>query len=198
MERGRVVISLDDTLAVPEDKGLVLDAIVRRQPALRLAEGHRAAAGVEAHAEILRGLDLAIQVVPVFENISVVEDRRTTGKREFPQPDERASARGLLRRARPDAVVGLQPGKKVIVLRSDKIARESLIEVMVGINETRQNDLPGKINHRVGRGGKFFVWADLPNETVLDVEPGAFQFPALAVHGDQDFGIFGEESGHII
>jgi hypothetical protein len=94
--------------------------------------------------------------------------------------------------------VGLQPGKKVIVLRSDKIARKSLIEVMVGINETRQNDLPGKINHRVGRGGKFFVRADLPNETVLDVKPGAFQFPALAVHGDQDFGIFGEESGHII
>ena len=187
------MIGLDNTIAILEDKGLVLYAIVRRQPALGLAEGHRAAAGVEAHTEILRGLNLAIQVVPVFENISVVEDRRTTGKRELRQPDERAGARGLLRRARPNAILGLQPGEKVIVLRGDKIARESLIEVMVGINETRQNDLPGKIDHRIGRGGKFFVRADLPNETVLDVKPGAFKFPALAVHCDQDFGIFGEE-----
>src|SRR6202011_1385376 len=183
----------ENTLTVPEDEGLGRYAPVRRQSGLGLAEGHRAAARVEAHAEILRGLDLAIQVVPVFENISVVEDRRTTGKREFRQPDERAGARSLLRRARPDAVLGLQPGKKVVVLRSDKIARESLIEVMVGVNETRQNDLPGKIDHRVGRGGKFFVRADLPNETVLDVKPGVFKFPALAVHCDQDFGIFGEE-----
>ena len=195
---GRVVISLDDPLAVPEDEGLVLYAIIRRKPALGLAEGHRAAAGVEAHTEILRRLDLAIHVVPVFKNISMVEDRRATGERELRQPDERAGARGLLRRSRPDPILGLQPGEKVVVLRGDKIARKGLIEVMVGIDETRQDDLPGKVDHCVGRGRKFFVRANVFDETVLGVKPGVFQFPALAVHCDQDFGILGEECGHMI
>jgi hypothetical protein len=87
--------------------------------------------------------------------------------------------------------LGLQPREKVVVLRSDKITRESLIEVMVSINEPWQNDLPGKIDHRLGPGGKFFVRADVSNETLLDVKPGVFQFPPLAVHCDQDLGILG-------
>jgi hypothetical protein len=94
--------------------------------------------------------------------------------------------------------VGLQPGKKVVVLRSEKIAREGLIEVMVGIDETRQNDLPGKVNHCVGRGRKFFVRTNVFDETVPGVKPGVFHFPVLAVHCDQDFGILGEECGHMI
>jgi len=61
------VIGLDDTLTVPEDERLVLYAIVRRQAALGLAQGHRATAGVEAHAEIFRRLDLAIHFVPAFK-----------------------------------------------------------------------------------------------------------------------------------
>ena len=197
-QRRRIVIGLDDPLAVSEDEGFVLYAIVRRQAALGLPERHRVAAGVEAHAEILRRLDLAIHVVPVFKNIGVVEDRRAARESELRQPHERAGARGFLRGARPDAVLGLQPGEKVGVLGGGEIPRQSLIQVMVSINETRQDDLPGKINHRVGRSGKVRVWADVFNETVLGVKPRIFHFPALAVHGDQDFGIFGEECGHAI
>jgi len=192
------VISLDDPLAVPEDEGLVLYAIIRWQPALGLAEGHRAAAGVEAHTKILRRLDLAIHVVPVFKNISMVEDRRATGERELRQPNERAGARGFLRRSRPDPILGLQPGEKVVVLRGEKIAREGLIEVMVGIDETRQNDLSGKVDHCVGRCRKFSVRANVFDETVLGVKPRVLHFPVLAVHCDQDFGILGEECGHTI
>ena len=66
------MIGLDDPLAIPEDRRLVLDAIVWRQAALRLTERHRTTAGVEAHADILGGLDLAIHVVSVFKNISMV------------------------------------------------------------------------------------------------------------------------------
>ena len=156
-----VVIGLDDTLTVSEDKRLVFHTVVRRQTAFGLAEGHRAAAGVEAHTEILRRLDLAIHVVSVFENIGVVEDRRATGQRQLRQPDERAGARGLLGRARPDTILGLQPGKKVVVLRGGKVAREGLVEVMVSIDKTWQDDLPGEIDHHVGGSRKVFAGADL-------------------------------------
>ena len=191
------MISLDDTLAVLEDKRFVLYAIIRWQPALGLAEGHRAPASVEAYTEILRGLDLAIQVVPVFEHISVIEYRRATGKREFSQSNQRASARGLLRRACPDPILGLEPREKIVVLRSDQVARESLIKVMMGIDEPWKNDLPGKIEYRVGRGGKLFVPTDLLDETVFDVNSSVLQFPALAVHGHQDFSVLGKKCDHL-
>jgi hypothetical protein len=89
---GRVVISLDDPLAIPEDESLVLYAVIRRQPALGLAEGHRAAAGVEAYTEILRRLHLAIHVIPAFKNVGMIEDCRATGEHELRKPDERAGA----------------------------------------------------------------------------------------------------------
>jgi hypothetical protein len=73
-----------------------------------------------------------------------------------------------------------------------------LIKVMMGIDETRQDDLPGKVDHRVGRARKFFVRANLFDETVLGIKPGVFHFPALTVHCDQDFGVLGEECGHMI
>lgn len=191
------MISLDDTLAVLEDKRLVLYAIIRWQPSLGLPEGHRASAGVETYTEILRGLDLAIQVVPVFEHISVIENRRTTGKREFSQSNQRTGAGGLLVRACPDPILGLEPREKIVVLRSNQVARESLIKVMMSIDEPRENDLPGKVEHRFGRRGELFVRTDLLDETVFDVNSSVLQFPALAVHGDQDFGVLGKKCGHV-
>ena len=56
-------------------------------------------------------------------------------------------------------MLGLQARKKIVVLRRSKIARKGLIEVMVSIDETGEDDLPSKIDHRVGRSGKFPVWA---------------------------------------
>ena len=86
------MVRLDHPLAILQDEGLVFYAIVRRQAALGLAEGHRAAAGMEAHAEFLCGLDLAIHIIPAFKNIRVIEDRRATGEGELRQPDERAGS----------------------------------------------------------------------------------------------------------
>ena len=152
---------------------------------------------MEAYTEILRSLDLAIEVVPIFEHISVIENRRTTGKREFGQSDQRTGARRLLRRACPDPILGLEPREKIVVLRSDQVTRESLIQVMMGIDESWKNDLPGKIEHRFGRARKLFVPTDLLDETVFDVNSSVLQFPALAVHGHQDFGVLGKKCGHV-
>jgi hypothetical protein len=68
---------------------------------------------------------------------------------------------------------------------------------MMGIDESWENDLPGKIEHRVGCEGKLFVPTDLLNETVFDVNSSALQLPPLAVHGDQDFGVPGKKRGHV-
>ena len=63
----------------------VLDERVRRQPAVRLAEVHRAARGDEADAELLRGADLRLDEPrdAAREHVVVVEDRRAARQREL-------------------------------------------------------------------------------------------------------------------
>src|ERR1700719_1057038 len=100
------MIGLDDPLAIPEDKRLVLDAIIWRQAALRLTKRHRTTAGVETHANILGGLDLAIYIVPVFKDISMVKDGGAAGERQLGQSNQRTGPRGLFRRAGPNSVLG--------------------------------------------------------------------------------------------
>src|ERR1700704_6705795 len=106
------MIFLDDPLAVLEDRRLLLDAIVRRQAALGFAERHRTAAGVEAHAQITRRLDLAVDVVAVLEHIAVVEDGGAAGERQFGQADQRAGARSLGIGAGPYGIERLEPGEE--------------------------------------------------------------------------------------
>jgi hypothetical protein len=101
------MIGLNDPLAIPEDKRLVLDTIVWRQATLRLTERHRTTTGVETHADILGCLDLAIYVVPVFKNISVVKDGGATRERKLGQSDQRAGPRRLFRGASPNSVLSL-------------------------------------------------------------------------------------------
>jgi hypothetical protein len=72
----RIVILLDDALTVLENGGFILDAVIRRRAALRFAERHRPAAGVEAYPQLARRLDLAIDVVAVLVHVTVVEHRR--------------------------------------------------------------------------------------------------------------------------
>src|SRR5580704_7646998 len=67
---------------------------------------------------------------------------------------------------------------------------------MMSIDETRQDNLSGKIEHHVGGCRKLPVQTDLFDEAFLDIDSGAFQLPALTVHGDQHFSIFGEEGRH--
>ena len=59
----------------------------------------------------------------------------------------------------PRSDIGPAGKEKIVVLRRSKIARKGLIEVMVSIDETGEDDLPSKIDHRVGRSGKVPVWA---------------------------------------
>ena len=66
----------------------------------------------------------------------------------------------------------------------------------MGIDEPRQDDLTGKIEYRIGRRGEFSGLANLFDDAVLGVKSSAFQFTALGVHDDKDFGILDEQRGH--
>ena len=49
-----------------------------------------------------------------------------------------------------------------------------------------------------GVGRKLRHRADLPDDAVLGIDAGIFQFPARAVHGDEDVGVLGKQAGHSV
>ena len=69
--------------------------------------------------------------------------------------------------------------------------------MVVGIDEARQGDLAGEVDHLIGRRGQFRGGTDLPDDAVFGVQAGILQFAALAVHGDKDIGILRQQRGHV-
>ena len=174
----------------------VLDAVVGRQSAPRFAQRHRAAAGVKADADFFGGGDLIVDAAAVWKDIRVIKDGRAAGRRQLGEPDERRPTRRLRRTAGPDPVVRAQPGKEVIVLRGRQVSRQRLVEVVVDIHKSGQDDLPGQIEHLVGARGKLVRGADLLDDSIPGEEAGVLQFASRFVHRHQHGGVLGEERGH--
>ncbi len=97
--RRRVVPAVDRVGAGGEDRVVILDDRVRRQPAGRLAEVHRPAGGVEADADLARGADLGLEQVAgaVREDVVVIRRRRGAGQRHPGQVRRRRRVHPLRR-----------------------------------------------------------------------------------------------------
>ena len=126
----------------------------------------------------------------------MIKNRRAAAKGEFRQSDDHARAGSLRSGASPDAVLSLQPGEKVVILTIRKITGECLVEMVVTIHKTGQHDLTFHIDDRICRLRKICRSADLLDDTILHVNTGIFDFPAILVHCDNDFGVFGEQCFH--
>ena len=151
---------------------------------------------MKANADLLGGGDLIVDAAAVREDIRVIEDRRAPRRRQLGQPDERRPPRRLGSAAGPDPVVRLQPGKEIIVLRSRQVAGQRLVEVVVGIHEAGQDDLPGQVQHLVGRRRKLVRRADLLDDSIPGEEAGVLQLAPRFVHRHQHVGVLGQERGH--
>ena len=86
---GPVLVQLgDEPLGVGEHRVDVLDELVGREPAVGLAEVHRAARGDDPDAELARRLHLGLDQAgpPAREDVVVVEDGRAARERELGEP----------------------------------------------------------------------------------------------------------------
>ncbi len=100
-----------EPLGVREHSVQVLDQLVRRQPAVGLAEIHRAARRDDPDAELTGRLHLGLDepLPPAREDVVVVEHRRATGQRELGEPGASGGVLGLGVDARPDRIELAQP-----------------------------------------------------------------------------------------
>ena len=168
-------------LGVGEDRVDVLDERVRRQPAVRLAEVHRAARGDEADAELLRGAHLGLDEArdAAREDVVVVEDRRAARQRQLGQPAACGGVLHLVVDARPAWIERLQPREEIGLLCAR--ARQGLVQVMMRVDEAGRDDCAAEILGARGRLAR----ADLGDQPVLDPDPAVAMLGAGVVHRDE-------------
>ena len=142
-----VVVGLDQPLRVGQDRLLALDEVVRRQPARRLAHAHAAPRGMEAHADLLRRLDLVVERDAVRVDVQVVRTRRAARQQQLGHGDLRRDLHHLRRQPGPDRVERLQPAEQLGVLRGRNGAGQRLDHVVVRVHQPRRDDVAPGVDH---------------------------------------------------
>ncbi len=128
----------------------------RRKASVLLAEGHRSAGEHRAHAEAADGLDLDVDRVVHArrEEVVVVGGSRAAGFEEFGQGDGGRELEGLRSQTRPHGVEVRQPAEEREVGDGSPRAGERLIEVVMGVDEPRGDDVIADVDDLVeGSGG---------------------------------------------
>lgn len=117
-------------------------------------------------------------------------------KGEFGQCGGSRNENVFRREARPDRVEGLEPVEEVGVLRGGDGAGEGLVEVMVGVDQPRQEDVAAEVEDFFGFLGQAGSLPYLFDEAVANKKTTIREFGLVVVEGEE-VGVLDEEGGHI-
>jgi len=93
--------------------------------------------------------------------------------------------------ARPDRVKGLEPIKKIGILRGGDGAREGLVEVMVRVDQPRHDDVTSQVEHFIGGLREIGGLANLLDEAIANKKTTIRELGLVVVHGE-DVGMLDE------
>ena len=116
--------------------------------------------------------------------------------RELSEADEGAAARSFRCALCPDLVMRDEPGEQVDVLRLWQVTGQCLVEMMMRVDQARQNDLTREVNHEVRRVRQFRRGADLLDDAVAREDRAVLDLASFVVHRYEDFCVPGEECAH--
>jgi hypothetical protein len=150
---------------------------------------------VESDSQLATGLDFIIQFGTIWKQVQVVGSSRAAAERQFGERGLRGGEDVVGHQARPDRIERFEPVEQVGVLGSRDGARESLVKVVMGVDQSRQDDMAGKVKNFVGAGGQPGSGADLFDEPIADKKTAIGDFPLMVVKCGK-IGVFDEEAGH--
>ena len=177
-----VVVGLDQPLCIGEDFGIGLDHRVGRKTSVTFAKRHRSSRGVETQTDFLCCFDFVVKTRIVWEQIQVIECGRASGQRKLSERQLGGNLDVFGCHPGPDRVQGAQPVEQSGVLRSRDRSGQRLVEVVVSVDETRQDKVSGKINNLVCRIGQVDGGANLLDEAVLDEHAAVGDFSPRIIH----------------
>jgi hypothetical protein len=147
---------------------------------------------VEPHPHLACDDDLIVHLAAIGEDVGVVEDGGAAGEDQLGQAGLGRHPHGFGRHPRPHRVERVQPVEDVPILGGRHDAEEGLIEVMVGVHQAGQDDVPVEVEDLVGSLGEFGGRADLLDLAVTDEETAARDLATSCVHGGEDHGVLDE------
>ena len=135
-----------------------------------------------------------IQARPVGEKIQMIRGQRAARKRQFRQPHLSGDEHLLRPKPCPDRVKRFQPAKEERILASRHGAGQGLIEVVMGVDQTRRHHTALGLQHlgprrlqRAPHGG---------NHPAADQHIAPGNLFARAVHGDNGISIADQNIRH--
>lgn len=177
---GGVVVAVNQSLGVAQDRGLVLDAAVGRQPALARAARHGASRRVEAQAHGACRADLRVRRAVVRQDVEVVGTRRAARHHQLGHGDLGACLDRPVVEAAPDRIEGREPYEGFVVLRHHP--RQVLVHVVMCVDEVGHDEVARPVEHAVGRHlGEVGRRADPLDDVVAQQEGAVADLPARVV-----------------
>ncbi|CAM5418350.1 hypothetical protein SSTU70S_01687 [Stutzerimonas stutzeri] len=137
------VVALDQPLAVSEDRFGILHHALAGQAAVLLGQVHRAARQHGAHAQFAHGLDLDVDrlLEPGGEQVVVVGGGGAARQQQLGQCHLARQFQRPRCEAGPDRVERQQPVEQRLVDHRTPGAGEGLVEVVMGVYQSRQHDV---------------------------------------------------------
>jgi hypothetical protein len=165
------VIAVDQSFAVGQNRIRILHDRVGRQSAVALRQVHRAARQhhTDAEAPRRRDLDVDCGFKSSRKHVMMVGGGAATRQQQFGHRHGNGEFKRLGREPGPDRVERLQPGKQLAVERRRRGAGQRLVEMMMGVDQSRHDDVAaGLENCSVRRGGGSSGRNQFDNAAVLD------------------------------
>ena len=150
---------------------------------------------MDAESDLGSRGNFIVELRTVRKEVEMVRCGGATRKGEFGQCGGSRCKNVFGSETSPNGIEGLEPVEEVGILRGRDGARESLVEVMMRVDETRQDDVTCEVEDFVGGLGEVGGFTDLLDEAVANKKTTVREFGLVVIHGEE-MGVFDEESCH--
>jgi hypothetical protein len=141
---------------------------------------------MEANPNLTGGDDLIVEATPVREKIEMVGRCRAPTARKFNEADLGGDGDRIRCQSTPDWVESPQPVEQVRILSTWHRPREGLVQVVVGVDQARGNNVSPKVKDRVRGSRKICRWADHLNHAIAGKQTTVRNLGSQCVHGGKD------------
>ena len=186
----------DDPLAVGHDEALVLDHVIGGKPTAAFADAHRPARQMDPDPNADSTLHLVIEPGASGPQIGVVGGGRTARQRKLGQRNHRRNPDMIGGDPAPNGIEGREPLEEVRVLSAGYGPGQGLGEVMVGIDQTGEEQVTGQVDHLVGGIGQQGRRTDLLDPPVAGEHGAVGYLGAALVHRHQQRGVAEQQRPH--
>ena len=192
-----IVVTPHCLFARSQDLVVIGDHIVGRKTAVLFGQRHRPAGRMETNAEFARSRDLGREQITrtAWVEVQVIGAGGAARHREFGQSDERTHVHRLFVDGPPQRIQRLQPAEQRLVGHRREGPREVLVDVVMGVDETRRDETVGRVDDLGRFGHRVDRTADSRDEPIGDGHPTTGQLAALIVHGGDEESVLQQEVG---